>query len=319
MTTNHIKRVLAVGGAGYIGGAVTDSLLAKKIPFTVYDDLTYENRYLKPVDFIYGDIRDRAKLKKVLPNYSSVIWLAAIVGDGACAINPQFSKEVNQDSVAWLSRNYNGRIVFSSTCSVYGINAKPVTEEASLSPLSVYAKTKLEAETYLRRKNAIIFRLGTAYGISDTYSRIRMDLAVNYMTMHALKDGTISLYGGEQWRPFIHVKDIGEIIVGNLDSSSCGIFNVATQNMSIFEMAKIIQKETGCRMTTVASQSEDRRSYCADITKALKEKVLKLRTKRDIHFGVNEMKDLFRSQRIKDLESDLYWNHKYLAAILSRQ
>src|SRR5579859_1012785 len=116
-----IKKVLVVGGAGYIGGAVTDILLQKKIPFTVYDNLTYENHYLKPVDFLYGDVRDHKKLKKLLPEYSHVIWLAAIVGDGACAINPLLTKEVNQDSVAWVSNQFDGRIIFTSTCSVYGM------------------------------------------------------------------------------------------------------------------------------------------------------------------------------------------------------
>src|SRR5260221_403050 len=104
------KGVLVVGGAGYIGGSVTDELLKRKIPFSVYDNLTYEQQYLKPVDFIFGDIRDTEKLKKFLPNYSHIIWLAALVGDGACAIKPLLTKVINQDSLEWLADNYSGRI-----------------------------------------------------------------------------------------------------------------------------------------------------------------------------------------------------------------
>ncbi|HYK08931.1 MAG TPA: SDR family oxidoreductase, partial [Candidatus Eisenbacteria bacterium] len=179
-----LKRVLVVGGAGYIGGAVTNTLLDRKIPFSVYDNLTYEQQYLKPVEFIFGDIRNTEKLKKILKKYSHVIWLAALVGDGACAIKPELTKTINQDSLEWLSKNYEGRIIFTSTCSVYGANPDPVTEESPTKPLSVYAKTKLGAEGFLKEKNALIFRLGTAFGIADTYSRTRMDLAINYMTMN---------------------------------------------------------------------------------------------------------------------------------------
>ncbi|MDD5638833.1 MAG: NAD-dependent epimerase/dehydratase family protein, partial [Candidatus Pacebacteria bacterium] len=109
-TKKSKDKVLVVGGAGYIGGAVTDILLGKGIPFTVYDNLLYEQQYFKPVDFIYGDVRDTKKLKKLLPNYTHVIWLAAIVGDAACQIKPELTIEINQHSIKWLSKNYNGRI-----------------------------------------------------------------------------------------------------------------------------------------------------------------------------------------------------------------
>src|SRR5579872_4979001 len=130
-------KVLVVGGAGYIGGCVTDSLLEKKIDFTVYDNLTYENQYLKPVHFVHGDVRDRKKLEAILPEYSHVIWLAAIVGDGACAIAPDLTRDVNQKSVEWISSFYKGRIIFTSTCSVYGVNKEKVAEDAPTHPLSV--------------------------------------------------------------------------------------------------------------------------------------------------------------------------------------
>ena len=121
VNTPKIK-VLVVGGAGYIGGAVTDILIAKKIPFTVYDKLVYEHQYLKPVDFIYGDVRDYKKLKSILSNYTHVIWLAAIVGDATCQIDEWLTKEINTAAVKWLAQNYKGRILFASTCSVYGHN-----------------------------------------------------------------------------------------------------------------------------------------------------------------------------------------------------
>ena len=108
-------KVLVVGGAGYIGGAVTDFLTKRNIPFTVYDSLLYEQHYLKPVDFVYGDVRDTEKLKKLLKDYTHVIWLAAIVGDAACQVRPELTIAINQESVRWLAENYDGRIVFAST------------------------------------------------------------------------------------------------------------------------------------------------------------------------------------------------------------
>ncbi len=313
-----IRNVLVVGGAGYIGGSVTDELMARKIPFTVYDNLTYENQYLKPVDFMYGDIRNKTLLKKVLPNYSHVVWLAAIVGDGACAIKPDLTREVNESSVGFLSRAFDGRIIFTSTCSVYGVSQKPVIESSPTHPLSVYAQTKLAAEGYLTGKNALIFRLGTAFGLSDTYSRIRMDLAVNYMTMNAIKHGELTIFGGSQWRPFIHVKDIGKIIVDNLSGRQKGTYNLATQNETIIEIARVIQKVTKCKVGKTKQRFQDDRSYNAVITKALRDKIFTKKTKYTIAFGVSEIKDLVRSKRVKNMDLEYYSNAKHLLTAIEQ-
>ncbi len=305
-------RVLVVGGAGYIGGCVTDALLAKRIPFTVYDNLTYENHYLKPVDFIYGDVRDRTKLKKLLPHYSHVVWLAALVGDGACAIKPELTREVNQDAVAWLSKNYKGRMIFTSTCSVYGANDKPVTENSPTAPLSVYAQTKLAAEQHLYDKNSLIFRLGTAFGISDTYARIRMDLAINYMTMNAVVKKQLTVFGGDQWRPFIHVRDIGQTIANNLTKKHVGVFNLATQNSTILKIGKMIAEETKCKINITDQKFQDNRNYNADTSKARKAGILPVNSKYTLRYGAKEVKALVLSNRINDLEHEFYSNQKYL-------
>jgi nucleoside-diphosphate-sugar epimerase len=138
-----MTKVLVVGGAGYIGGAVTDLLISEKVPFTVFDSLVYEPHYLKKVDFIRGDVRDAGRLGRILNSYTHVIWLAAIVGDGACEVNHALTMEVNQKAVEWLAANFRGRIVFTSTCSVYGQHDAEVNEESPVQPLSLYAKTKL--------------------------------------------------------------------------------------------------------------------------------------------------------------------------------
>jgi nucleoside-diphosphate-sugar epimerase len=311
-----IKKVLVVGGAGYIGGGVVDELLQKKLPFTVYDNLTYEPHYFKPAEFVYGDVRDTRKLARMLPDYSHVIWLAALVGDPACAIDPLLTKQINQDTVEWLSKNFDGRILFTSTCSVYGAVAEPVTEESATGPLSEYAKTKLAAESFLKDKNSLIFRLGTAYGISDTYARLRMDLAVNYMTMNALKRGFLEVYGGSQWRPFIHVNDIARFLVENLDTSHTGIFNLATENLTIIDLAKKIQSITHCEVKAVEQKFVDDRSYNAVVTKARTAGILPETTERDILYGATQIKNVVEQNRVNNLNNSFYSNAKHLVQIL---
>lgn len=305
-------KVLVAGGTGYIGGAITDLLIQKGIDFTVYDNLLYEQQYLKPVDFVEGDIRDREKLARILPNFTHVIWLAAIVGDGACEVDPPTTVAVNQDAVKWLADNFDGRIVFLSTCSIYGQSDDWLDESSEVKPLSLYAQTKFQAEKYLGNKNAIIFRLGTAYGLSDVHSRIRLDLAVNYMTMNAIKKGALTVFGGDQWRPFIHVKDIARCVVESLNKEWTGIYNLATSNLQINELARLISEETGCQVNYAERQFADPRNYHVHTDKAREIGLLKSTTQYDVPFGIAEITRLVKSGRIRDVEQPVYSNEKYL-------
>lgn len=306
-----IKKVLIVGGAGYIGGAVVNFLIKEKIPFAVYDNLTYRDNYLFPLEFIKGDIRDVEKLKKTLSNYSHVVWLAAIVGDGASIIDTYLTKQINQDCVKWLSRNFDGRIIFSSTCSVYGFSENPVSENSKMNPLSYYSKTKLEAEKFLIKKNALILRFGTAYGTCNPYSRIRMDLAINYMTYNAIKKEELRVMGGKQWRPFLHVMDAGRIIVDNLEKN-IGIYNIATENIMIKDLALMISKEIKCRVKMMGKETQDNRSYNVDFSNALKDKLFTSKSIKKIKDGITDIKNLVLSKRVKDFDNELYYNENFL-------
>ncbi|HEY4479679.1 MAG TPA: SDR family oxidoreductase [Candidatus Paceibacterota bacterium] len=310
---NKDAKVLVVGGAGYVGGSVTDELIKQKLSFTVYDNLLYEERYLKPVDFIYGDVRDTEKLSKILPDYTHVIWLAAIVGDGACALHPEATIEINELAVKWLAEHFAGRIIFTSTCSVYGHNEKEVTEEDETAPMSLYAITKINAERYLSVKNVLILRLGTAFGISDAFSRPRSDLLVNTLVSNAVVKGKVMVFGGSQWRPNIHVQDIAEIIVEGLRSSLKGVYNVATQNFTVDEIAKKISVLTRCDIQYAGQLREDRRNYRVSFAKALTSGLLKLPTEHDIEYGASEFVRLIESGRIKDVKGSVYSNAKHLS------
>jgi nucleoside-diphosphate-sugar epimerase len=307
-----MTKVLVVGGAGYIGGAVTELLAAAKIPFCVYDSLVYEPHYLKGVDFVRGDIRDTEKLKALLPDISHVVWLAAIVGDGACEVTPELTVEVNQNAVEWLAQNYRGRIIFTSTCSVYGQFDAEVDEESPAQPLSLYARTKLAAEGYLQAENSLIFRLGTAFGVSDTYSRPRMDLVVNYMTANALTKGELSVFGGTQWRPLVHVKDIAQAIVHNLERPVRGVYNVAAENLQIKDLAAIVSEMTGCAVKYTEQQFQDQRNYHVTTKKALRDGIFNPYTMRTVQDGVREISELVGLGRIKQTEDDVYFNVRHV-------
>jgi len=235
-------KILVVGGAGYVGGGIVDKLVPNH-EVTVYDSLVYETSYRKDVNFIYGDIRDHKKLNSILNNYDSVIWLAALVGDGACSINPSLTQEINAESVKNLTKNYSGRIVFLSTCSVYGAQEGVLSEDSSTNPLSEYASSKLIAEKYLEDSNVIIFRLGTLFGISDQYSRIRLDLVVNILVTKALMENKMSVFGGDQWRPLLHVNDVANAIDVTVETQVNGIFNLHYKNFRIIEIAEEIEKK----------------------------------------------------------------------------
>ena len=303
-------KVLIVGGAGYIGGALTDILLDSQHEIKVYDSLLYES-YLKPIPFVYGDIRDKKRLLPHLKWADAVVWLAAIVGDGACAVNQEISIEINENSVKWLSENFNGRIIFTSTCSVYGAQEGLLDEGSPTNPLSVYAVTKLHAEKYLKNKNAIIFRLGTLFGLSDTYSRIRLDLVVNTLVARAYSARKLKVFGGEQWRPILHVRDIAKTCADNLETKFIGIYNLHAENIKILDLAQRVQSQfDDVKLDIIDMKFEDSRNYRVNSDKARKEIGFKQRYMADD--GIKEMKVLLTENRIKDINEPAYSNQVYL-------
>lgn len=308
-----MQKVLIIGGAGYIGGFVTDLLI--KNPdnqVTVYDNLTYETRYLKKVDFIYGNILDTEKLNGIIHDYDCIIWLAAIVGDGACAINPELTYQNNFESIKWLVDNYKGKIIFTSTCSVYGINNSLIAEDAVPNPLSVYASTKLKAEQYIIKNsnNYLIFRLGTLYGLSDNFSRLRLDLVANILTLKAVKGETLNVFGGEQWRPLLHVRDVAHAIEYCLKHDISGLYNLSECNLKISELAEIIRSHVpNAKVEYTDIKFEDLRNYRVKNDRIF---ATGWRPKENIHNGITEMIKIFRENRIKNFDDPIYSNAVFI-------
>jgi nucleoside-diphosphate-sugar epimerase len=306
-----MMKVLVVGGAGYVGGAVTDLLLEKGYIVRIYDNLLYEESFRKPVDFVFGDVRDQDALRTQLKWADAVIWLAAIVGDGACQLNPDLTVSVNEESVRWLSENFDRRIVFMSTCSVYGAQDAELDENAAKRPLSLYAATKLKSEAFLEGKDAVVFRLGTLFGVGDLFARIRMDLVVNTLTVRAHTVGKIHVFGGEQFRPLLHVKDVARAVDMTVAGPHTGVFNLARQNVRIIDLAYQIRNHfPDCVIETTDMPFQDTRNYRVSSRKAAE--TFGFKSAHSIDEGIEEVKQLVETHRIKDLEDVRYSNQKFL-------
>jgi len=302
--------ILVVGGAGYVGGGIVDKL-KQTHTVTVYDSLIYEESYRKDVNFVYGDIRNHDKLLPLLKDNDAVIWLAALVGDGACSINPELTFEINSESVKFLANNFDKRIIFLSTCSVYGAQEGLLDESSSINPLSEYASSKVQAEEYLSDSNAIIFRLGTLFGISDEFSRIRLDLVVNILVTKALTEGKLTVFGGEQWRPLLHVVDVANAIAHTIESDITGIFNLHYKNFKIVDIAKaIIEKVPSASIETTPMKFQDARNYQVSSEKLYKESGFKAST--NLAKGIEEVYDLISNNRIKNVQHNRYSNQNFL-------
>lgn len=307
------KKILVCGGAGYIGGLTSDYLIREGFDVTVYDNLLYEERYLKDIKFINGDIRDTEKLYQVSKNFNTIILMSALVGDPACSVDPNLTEEINYKSIKKFCEKVDDEkhLIFMSTCSVYGAQDGILNEDSQTNPLSSYASTKLNAEKYILQKNGTVFRLGTVFGLGDTYSRIRMDLVVNVLTMKAVKDGVITINGGEQWRPIIAVKDIAEYIVECVKEKQKGIYILSKENVVIRELGEKIAKiipNTEINYTEISFQ--DARNYKVDNTKSLDD--FKYKPTVTVEDEVIRMVKLFSEGRINNPEDKIYHNGAYL-------
>ena len=309
-------KILIVGGAGYLGGGITDCFMETNHELIVYDVLLYEEYYRKKIPFVFGDIRDHDRLKEYLNWAEAVVWLAAIVGDPACALNEELTYEINTNSVKFLKENFNGRIIFISTCSVYGLGENVLSEESEVNPLSLYAKTKLESEKILEGTNSLCFRLGTLFGLSDEFSRIRFDLVVNTLVMRAIFHGKFTVFGGEQYRPLLHVCDIPPAVALAIDSKETGIFNLSYKNYKICDIANIIKKYfPDLLIELTGEQFQDNRNYSVSSDKA--KELLGFNPVISLEDGIQEMKELLEDKRIKNTFISRFSNYDYLRQLMS--
>jgi len=307
------KKVLILGGAGYIGGFATDYLIGKGYEVCVFDKLIYEDRYLKNVNFVYGDIRDTDHVIKTAKDYDVVVIMAALVGDPACAVDVGLTNEINHLAVLNICQRLpqDKHVIFLSTCSVYGAQLDILDEKSPTNPLSAYASTKLQAEKYVEERHGTIFRLGTVYGLGDTYSRIRLDLVVNVLVMKAVYEKKIEIFGGEQWRPLICVKDIVGYIEEVIRKNIRGTYILSEGNYTmktLGELMKDLMPEIELKLTEISF--EDARNYRVNGKKAAT--TFDYIPQYNIRTEALRMKKIFEENRICDVYDEIYHNGNFI-------
>ena len=245
---------------------------------------------------------DLERLRPHLDWAEAVVWLAALVGDPACALNPGVTQKINVDTIDWLCRTFEGRTLFPSTCSVYGANDQEVDENSATDPLSLYAQGKLEAESVImaKRPDSLIFRLATIAGVGDSYSRIRMDLVVNLLVMRAKLVGQLQVFGGAQYRPILHVRDVATAMVPQIEGQASGIFNLGAENDTIAAIAERVVATGGPgEIHQVDVPFQDTRNYRVSFDRATAE--LGFKPKYSVEDAVDQIAWLIDNGRVKDM------------------
>jgi nucleoside-diphosphate-sugar epimerase len=321
-----IANVLITGGAGYVGHVLTPRLLSAGYYVTVYDALFFGNRL--PNDpklrVIRGDVRDINKLTEALQGQDAVLHLACISNDASFELDEKLSQTINYDCfeplVTAAKQAGVRRFVYCSSSSVYGVSDSPdVTEEHPLVPLTLYNKFKGLCEPILLRHKTddftcVVVRPATVCGYSP---RTRLDLSVNILTNHAVNKGVITVFGGNQMRPNLHVEDMVDAYQMMLEAPHekihGEIFNIGFQNYSIAEIANMVKRvveeeipEKG-DIKIVTTPTNDMRSYHVNSDKV--KRVLGFAPKRSIEDAVRDLTRAFRNYLLPDsFDDDWYYN-----------
>ncbi len=283
--SSKIKRILIAGGAGYLGSILARKLLERNYKVRVLDTLTFGEEAIRELlrhenfELVKGDIRNIEVIYKALKDIDSVIHLAAIVGDPACKQEPENTIEINYLATKIFAEacKYNqiNRFIFASTASVYGVQEGLVHEEVTPNPVSLYARSKLKSEEGIlslvdENFSPTIFRMGTLYGLSP---RMRFDLVVNVLTMKAVTEKKIKIFGGQQWRPLVHVADAAEAYIkcleAPIDKVKGQIFNIGSnqQNYQIYQLGEMIKREMPEITIETTPENADLRNYHQDNSK----------------------------------------------------
>lgn len=297
--------ILLTGGCGYVGSVLTPKLLEQGFKVTVADIMWFGN-FLpehKNLKVIRLDIRDIENIP--MSGVEAVIHLANISNDPCGELDPKLSWEVNALATMQLVEhaiNHNVKqFIYASSGSVYGVKSEPeVTEDLSLTPISDYNKTKMISErVLLSYKDSILFQCIRPATICGYSPRMRLDLSVNMLTMQALSNKRITVFGGEQSRPNLHIKDMVAIYLHLLDQSEkvSGIYNAGFENMSIMEIAKKVAEFVPARIDV--TESNDPRSYRLNSDKLLKTGFL---PKYSVADGIQDVIEAYQLGKLKDEE-----------------
>jgi len=324
------NQVLVTGGAGYVGAVLVPKLLAAGHRVRVLDLYLYGRDVLHSVadhpglQQIVGDIRDPAVVRQAMQGCQSVIHLACISNDPSFELDPALGKSINYDCFAPLVRAAKEagatRFVYASSSSVYGVKeTENVTEDLPLAPLTDYSNYKALCEEQLLAARepgftALILRPATVCGWSP---RLRLDLSVNILTHHALRKGKITVFGGEQKRPNIHIDDVTDLYVKSLqwpaEAIDGKIYNAGYDNLKINEIAELVREVVGRNVAIERTPTDDLRSYHISSERIKRE--LGFTTRRSIADAVRDLVAAFGDGRIPEPDHARYYNIKTMQQV----
>lgn len=323
-----ILHVLVIGGAGYIGSALVPKLLQQGYRVRILDLLLYGT---EPIDewlnhprleVMQADFRQIDKVVEAMRDVDAVIHLGGIVGDPACALDEELTTDINLMATRMIAEVAKGsgvgHFVFASTCSVYGASDQMLDERSVLNPVSLYARSKIGSEKVLlkmadERFSPVILRFGTTYGLSG---RTRFDLVINLLTAKAVIDNEITIFGGDQWRPFVHVDDVAEAVIhvlaAPLEVIRNQVFNVGSneQNYTIRQIGEIIQNLVPTARIVYKEIDEDPRNYWVNFNKI--RRTLGYIPKLTVKQGIEQVIRAINSGKIVDYRDARYSNVKFL-------
>lgn len=299
-------RVLVTGAAGYIGSVLCEHLLDAGYRVTALDNLTYSGNGLLPLapnprfDFVRGDVRDERLVTSLVARHDVLIPLAALVGAPLCDRDPWLAQAVNADAVRMLNRcrAASQLVLYPTTNSGYGTKSGDVfcTEETPLEPISVYGRTKVEAElALLATPNTITFRLATVFGASP---RMRLDLLVNHFVWAAVTDGYLVVFEKDFKRNFVHIRDVADAFVYGIEHAGTmagSAYNVGLDNANVSkeDLARVIQRHIPTFYVHFAEvgSDPDKRNYIVSNEKLRK---AGFEARRSLDDGIRELMTTYR-------------------------
>lgn len=322
------KTILVIGGAGYIGSGLLPRLLGRGYKVRLLDVLMFGKEPIASVlhhpnlELIQADFRQVDKVVEAMRGVDTVVHLGGLVGDPACALDENLTIEINLVATRTIAEIAKGmgvkRFVFASTCSVYGASDMVLNERSGLNPVSLYARSKIASEEVLHRLQSdsfsvVILRFGTIYGLSG---RTRFDLVVNLLTAKAVVDKKITVFGGDQWRPFVHVDDAALAVMMAVEAPKERVhnetFNVGGNdgNMTLGQVGELIKSLVPDAELIDSGRDGDRRNYRVDFSKI--RLVLGFEPQWTVEKGVRQVIEALQSGKVHDYRNALYSNVKFL-------